>query len=115
MQVRIIRYPCIRINLVAAHDAKMEDWKSELEHVRSMLMKKEKESRAMQQRIKQLTDSKNQLEEEAAGGQWEAHTYVKIEHVKGEPKSEVRRWLSLWLNLQLRASLMHLCLLGLTQ
>ena len=36
-----------------------------MEHVRSMLIEREKETRAMHQRIKELTDHTIQLEEEA--------------------------------------------------
>ena len=42
-----------------------QEWKTEMEHVRSMLVEKEKETRTMHQRINQLKDHTNQLEEEA--------------------------------------------------
>lgn len=38
-----------------------------MEHVRSMLIEREKEKGAMHQRIKELTDHRSRLEEEARG------------------------------------------------
>eukprot|EP00438_Fugacium_kawagutii_P024818 Skav205720 [mRNA] locus=scaffold1496:67073:73348:+ [translate_table: standard] len=72
----------------------MQDWKSELEHVRLMLMKKEKESRAMQQRIKQLTDSKNQLVEEAKVKQLQLNVKQSMLEFQQQEVEDLREQLS---------------------
>lgn len=45
-----------------------KEWKAEMEHVRLRLMEREKETRALHQRIRQLTDHTSKLEEEALMG-----------------------------------------------